>query len=111
MNRSEVLEKFRNINVWKSGGKRAPHKPLLILLALSQYLQGERNISFQHFESKLNDLLFEFGSILKPRSYYPFIRLASDAIWTFMDIPEYCDPRTGDIDPPKEVLILVNSMV
>ena len=83
MIRAEVLDKFRNINVWKSGDKRAPHKPLLILLALAEYLRGNKTLLFSRYEEKLNNLLFEYGSILKPRSYYPFVRLASDDLWTF----------------------------
>lgn len=83
MTRSEVIEKFRNITLWKSGDKRAPHKPLLILVALSEYLKGKKFILYEEVEEKLNQLLFEFGSINNPRSYYPFVRLSSDGIWTF----------------------------
>jgi putative restriction endonuclease len=83
MTRSEVLEKFRNITIWKNGDIRAPHKPLLILLSLAEYQKGNKTIRFKEVEDKLNQLLFEFGSIPNPRSYYPFVRLSSNGIWTF----------------------------
>ena len=34
MDREEVLERIRHLNIWKKGDQRAPHKPLLILYAL-----------------------------------------------------------------------------
>lgn len=102
MNRAEVLEKFRNINIWKSGDKRAPHKPLLILLSLSEYLRGNKSLLYSEYEEKLNALLFEYGSILKPRSYYPFVRLASDQLWTFNN-PSSIASYSG-IDPSSKYL-------
>jgi len=40
MNIEEINNLFKKVTLWKRGGQRAPHKPLLILLALSQCAQN-----------------------------------------------------------------------
>jgi len=39
MTEQEILDHFQSLTVWKSGDRRAPHKPLLVLLAIG-YLQN-----------------------------------------------------------------------
>jgi len=34
--RDEILRRFDRLNVWRRGDQRAPHKPLLVLLALAR---------------------------------------------------------------------------
>jgi putative restriction endonuclease len=47
----EVLERFSKISVWKRGGERAPHKPLLILYALARLQSGEpRPLRFEYLD-------------------------------------------------------------
>lgn len=41
MTRTQVLQIFDRIRVWQQGDKRAPHKPLLILLALGRLQREE----------------------------------------------------------------------
>jgi hypothetical protein len=41
-NDSQFLDQIRAINVHKSGERRAPHKPLLLLIAIAGLLQGKR---------------------------------------------------------------------
>jgi len=36
----ELLDPLRKISVWKRGSRRAPHKPLLLLLALAEVQRG-----------------------------------------------------------------------
>jgi putative restriction endonuclease len=74
------------LNVWKKRGKRAAHKPLLVLYAIGKLLRGEsRLISFKNSEGDLKNLLKEFGpwksNHLRPQ--YPFWRLRNgkDSIW------------------------------
>ena len=38
MTRTQILDAFDRIRVWQQGDKRAPHKPLLVLLALALWL-------------------------------------------------------------------------
>lgn len=79
----QILEKIRKVNVWKRGEKRAPHKPLLILLALGRVTRGEDRLApFPDLEQKLRRLLEEFG--LPGRSVhpeYPFWHLQSEGLW------------------------------
>lgn len=83
MNTSELIRQVDNISMWKQGGQRAPHKPLLLLYALARCLRNEdRLISYNDVESVLRSLLMEFGPTRK--SYHPehpFWRLKRDGIW------------------------------
>ncbi|MBF9254725.1 HNH endonuclease [Pontibacter sp. 172403-2] len=81
----DLLSRFQNINTWKSKGIRAPHKPLLMLLALGEIQRGNTGfIPYTSIEPKLKELLLDFGH---PRSnvrpFYPFTRLSNDGIWIF----------------------------
>lgn len=76
-----------NLNVWKRGDERAPHKPLLLLLVLARAQQkGENTFSFEEIDEPLRDLLVEFGPARK--SYhpeFPFWHLQSDGCWALAD--------------------------
>ena len=83
MTREALQQKLDELNVWKRGNQRAPHKPLLLLLAMGRAVGGEgRLVSFREIEGPLTMLLRHFGP---PRgSYhpeYPFRHLASDGLW------------------------------
>lgn len=79
----DVGERFRTVNVDRSHGPRAPHKPLLLLLMIARYVNGdERLVSFTEIEKPLENLLIEFGPHRK--SYHPeqpFWHLYNDGIW------------------------------
>ncbi|GAA0343232.1 HNH endonuclease [Bacillus carboniphilus] len=83
MKPTELKDKINNLSVWKKGGQRAPHKPLLILYALSHFQAGKnRLIPYREVREVLTDLLVEFGP--KRKSYHPeepFVRLQRDGIW------------------------------
>lgn len=40
MNGQDILQQFESINTWQRKGVRAPHKPLLMLLALGEIQRG-----------------------------------------------------------------------
>ncbi|TYP93346.1 putative restriction endonuclease [Fodinibius salinus] len=83
MTEQEILQKFQSLTVWKSGDRRAPHKPLLVLLAIG-YLQNndKRLLGYKEIDPELKELLTEFGT---PRNagntHYPFWRLQNDGMW------------------------------
>ena len=84
MTRREFLEALRQLNLWKRGTDRAPHKPLLLLWALGRVRQGERRLaSYEHdVEKPLRDLLNDFGpwrKVLHPEN--PFWHLQTEGIW------------------------------
>ena len=96
-----------NVAVWRNGDQCAPHKPLLLLYVLSQYLNGHSRL-FDYGEEihePLTKLLADFGP--KRRDYYPnmpFWRLRTDGFWT-LENTEGCKPRKGNIQPTKRELI------
>lgn len=50
------------LKVWKRGGQRAPHKPLLLLLAMGRAVRGESRLApFSELEKTLTGLLRHFG--------------------------------------------------
>lgn len=62
MKQEEVTHRIDRLNVWKQGGQRAPHKPLLQLYALGRSLRGEdRLIPYAEVDHDLRKLLTEFG--------------------------------------------------
>ena len=63
MDRAQILQRFETLHQWRSGGERAPHKPLLVLYAIGKLLGGEdRLISYaDDIEENLENLLREFG--------------------------------------------------
>ena len=83
MDRQDVLDHFRRLRTWSQGGKRAPHKPLLVLYALGRLLAGkERLIAFKDLETDLRSLLRDFGPTRQAyHPEYPFWRLANDGVW------------------------------
>ena len=91
----EVLDAFENIRRAQRAGVYAPHKPLLILLALARVQRGEpRLVEFAAIDGPLKQLLAEFGPSSATKSrHYPFWHLATDghgALW--------------DLSGPREVL-------
>ena len=40
----ELLRRVTELGLWRRGGERAPHKPLLILLALGRLSQGGKRL-------------------------------------------------------------------
>jgi putative restriction endonuclease len=80
----ELLRKFRELNVWRRGDERAPHKPLLVLYALGRLQAGVpgRLIPFDELEEPLARLLVEFGPPRKSvHPELPFFHLQTDGVW------------------------------
>lgn len=83
MDREEIIKKFQKLNVWHSRGKRAVHKPLLILYSIGKLLRGEDRLTlYEDVEEILPTLLQEFGPWRKKYNPAdPFWRLQNDEIW------------------------------
>jgi putative restriction endonuclease len=83
MDNKSIFSKFENLTVWKKGSKRAPHKPLLALYALSCVIQQDKRLlPFSELNTKLLELLYAFGPPQKAyRPEYPFWRMQKDGIW------------------------------
>lgn len=82
-----ALGKIRDLHVWERNGERAPHKPLLLLLALGKVQAGvKRLLPWNEIETALRQLLVDFGpnrSSVHPE--YPFWYLQSDGLWELRD--------------------------
>lgn len=97
---SDLLGKLASIKRWSRGGERAPHKPLLLLLALGRVQRGEdRLVKFEEIEIPLKNLLMEYGPSRKSyHAEFPFWHLRSDGLW---EIPgeDLLTPKKGGSSP------------
>ncbi len=117
MTPEQVLDRFRSLRQHQQSGRRSPHKPLLVLLALGQVARnGSSALAWQEAQPALADLVAEFGPVSKtPRAQsaaYPFTRLRSDGVWLLdTDVPmDNVGPLnstgvTGRLDPQLEAAL------
>lgn len=89
------LDRILHVRRWAQGGKRAPHKPLLMLLALARLqATGSSRLAYVDAEAVLDDLLDEYGpSTSRTTTAYPFHRLQNDGFWT---VRTTAGPSPGD---------------
>lgn len=98
--RERLLAAVDQLRLWRRGGERAPHKPLLVLIMLGRVEREQRLVAFSDVEHELRGLLADFGP---PRqSYhpeYPFWHLRADGIW---EIPgaDAVDVKQAGSSPP-----------
>jgi putative restriction endonuclease len=89
----ETLDRLASLRQHQQDGRRSPHKPLLVLLALSRLMaNGSSELLWDDAERELADLLEEFGPPSRTgraqSAAYPFTRLRSDGVWTLdRDVP------------------------
>ena len=76
----EVIGAFEGLRRAQTGGRYAPHKPLLVLLSLARVQRGEARMArFTELESDLRALLDEFGPTRSAdRAHMPFWHLGTD---------------------------------
>jgi putative restriction endonuclease len=96
--REKLLRVVDGLRVWRRGGQRAPHKPLLVLLMLGRLRAGEsRLVAFTHVEEGLRALLRHFGP--PRRSHHPempFWHLRSEGIWELAGPVETLGREAGE---------------
>lgn len=102
---SSLEQRFGALNVWKRGDARAPHKPLLVLLALGRLSRGQMELPYAECDKELTALLREFGPpsrTLHPE--FPFWYLQTDGLWVIeRDGP--LAPKQGGHSPSKSTLM------
>jgi len=65
-----------DLKVGRAGGRKAPHKPLLLLMLLQRAASGERNVlPFSEFRSWFDPRVRRLG--LETEARYPFFHLQS----------------------------------
>lgn len=80
---ADIRDRIRSIIPWKSGERRALHKPLQLLLMVANIQNGgPRLVPFAEMEDRLRTALATFGPVRKSNHpEYPFWHLQSDGIW------------------------------
>ena len=94
-----LRKRFLELRIWRSRGRRAPHKPLLVLWALGRCLRGEnRLVSFKEAEPKLRQLLKKFGPPRKSlHPELPFWHLRNDQVWQIPDEEKIAERKGGGV--------------
>ena len=79
----DILDKFKTLNINRSGDRRAPHKPLLVLIALSKLQQGQTTLLYSDATSALLPLLRSYAPPVKSshQPELPYWHLQGDGIW------------------------------
>lgn len=87
------VERVSALKQYHHNGKRVPHKPLLVLMALGRLAEsGSSELPWSEAEERLADLIAEFGPTTRTgrrqSAAYPFTRLRTDGVWTLSrDVP------------------------
>lgn len=98
MRKALIKEKFKNLTVWRKGGQRAPHKPLLILYALGRIQNYGRLLSYNNINEDIKNLLKDFGPSRKSyRPEFPFWRLRNDGVWEVTNTDGIIVNKSGDV--------------
>jgi putative restriction endonuclease len=90
---ASVLARLASLRQYQRHGQRAPHKPLLVLLALGRLAAtGTSELPWAQAEAQLAGLIGEFGPPSRTgraqSAAYPFTRLRADGIWVLdQDVP------------------------
>lgn len=96
---------IQRIRPWARGGVQAPHKPLLLLVALRRVEEGmPRLMAFPDVEPELRELIAQFSDVTSPpNAGYPFWRLQADGLWEINDAGTFSS-RASNTDPPLREL-------
>lgn len=99
MTLTELKDAIKKVKRWSTGDHRAPNKPLMMVYALSKYIQGHDQLfSFEEVERDVRVLLDRFGPPRKNHwPHYPFWRLKNDGFWKLVNAEE-CIPEDNSKD-------------
>jgi hypothetical protein len=91
----DVMQRFTHINAKSSGDSYKPHKPLLLLVALSRAKQGKPRLArFLEYEEAFDSFKDVFGNL---NVIFPFARLVSDHIWEVTEWDTLQRNSSGDL--------------
>lgn len=96
--RASILAAIAKLRVFHSGERRAPHKPLLLLLALARLQrEGRRTMPFAEVERDLGPLLDAYAPPVATRHQpeLPYWHLQSDGLWSVKGAAELPLQRGG----------------
>ncbi len=102
----QLVDAISGIRPWSRGHERAPHKPLLLLLALGRIQRGEsRELLYAEIDEPLRGLLEKYGptrSSYHPE--YPFWYLQNDGVWHVAEAASF-NKKQGGRSPAKSTLL------
>ncbi len=101
-----LVQCVSNLYVGRSVNRRAPHKPLLLLLAIADIQNRKPRLRpYSEVEDRLRRALTIFGRpAARQHPQYPFWRLQNDNIWQVeSDRPMVA--RRGSTDPTRKELV------
>jgi putative restriction endonuclease len=99
MTPAEVVEAFSRLKTGAREGQRLPHNPLLVLLALGRWANGQGgSVAFADVQEKLLRLIRADGPSGAGSPEEPFWRLRRDGLWELGGLENLPDPDA--ISPP-----------
>ena len=90
---AQTVARLASLRQHQQGGRRSPHKPPLVLLALGRLAAtGSSELPWAAAEAELAALIAEFGppstTGRAQSAAYPFTRLRADGVWVLdQDVP------------------------
>lgn len=96
----EFFRRIAEVRSRQVGGRRKPHKPLLLLLALGRIARGKPRLGnyADDLEEPMKRLLASFGRPGDaPRPVAPFGRLPSDGLWEIPGAETLSRTASGDL--------------
>lgn len=101
MTPNSLLERLATVRIHRADGRRAPHKPLMLLLALGRVRLGpdQRLIPYATAEARFGELWDDFGRPKgRPNAHYPFWRLRNDkGLWELPEESLLSTTEAGDL--------------
>lgn len=93
----QLLERIKALNVYRSGDRRAPHKPLLLLVAIAKLLEGKTELGFNEVEMLLRPLLNAYAPPVRARHQpeLPYWHLQSDKLWEIEGVSQLQRQASG----------------
>lgn len=106
MTEEELINILEGLVTWRKGDQVAPHKPLMILFALSKYLnEGQAELHYPNVYESFGNLLEQYTNSKKQTPFNPFYRLYKQTpnLW------HSSSPRTlKDTEITHKVLLEMN---
>jgi putative restriction endonuclease len=93
----QIIERIENLNTYRRGDRRAPHKPLLLLIALARAKQGQLSLAFPEIERAMLPLLKAYAPpvLARHQPELPYWYLQSDGLWIVQNADALPRQRSG----------------